>query len=635
MAAPSVSADVTRVAEATITPDTGTWGNDGGGGGVSDEPDVVYQGTTSQSRKISTSVIGRSYTHGSGTDMDGTPTNTMHYIAKVNVTNYAALLSRTSPALHMKIGSSSGNYHTYYLFGNDNYPPLGGWQIIAIAPSISGYTSVADTGTPNDSSILFWSLLADFSATSKSENVMIDAIDVGAGLYLVGGDGASTDAVFQDFVDFDEGTSANRYGFVTTRQGVIYCIGELGIGTTSAGTSTHTDFTDSGVTLVWENGLVASGFHSFLLDVATSGTVIQMTNCTLGSVGKIDNDGDRGATTTEDSRPTFTVTGTVGTATLTACVIDNFASFTLNSATTFANCVITNCGQMVPGSTTTAADLAGTSISGYTGAANTSAILWNFNLNPSTLFDGMTFEANGSTLSHAIEFGVNSPTTIDLTNIDFVGYSASNNVNDSVLHIKRTSGTVTINVSGGSGTVSYRTDGATVNVVNSVTVSVNVKDATTLANIQNARVVVRAETGGPEPYEDSVTITTATTTATVTHTAHGLATGNEVEIRGANERELNQVTSITVTGVNTYTYTITSIASAPGTGTITSTRVLVSGLTDANGNVSNTGYNFSTDQDIAGRVRKSTSSPFYKTCGLVGTVVSGGLALTCLMIPDE
>ena len=55
----TVAADNARRAVATIATDAGTWGNDGGGGGVSDEPDIVYQGTTAQSRKVSTTPIGR------------------------------------------------------------------------------------------------------------------------------------------------------------------------------------------------------------------------------------------------------------------------------------------------------------------------------------------------------------------------------------------------------------------------------------------------------------------------------------------------------------------------------------------------------------------------------------------------
>jgi hypothetical protein len=69
--------------------------------------------------------------------------------------------------------------------------------------------------------------------------------------------------------------------------------------------------------------------------------------------------------------------------------------------------------------------------------------------------------------------------------------------------------------------------------------------------------------------ETTVTITNSGTVATVTHTAHGLSTGAEVTISGANEPEYNGTWTVTVTGANTYTYTMDSSPSGDATGTIT------------------------------------------------------------------
>ena len=625
MAVATVTADVSRVAVATIATDTGTWGNDGGGGGVSDEPDIVYQGSTAQSRKVSTSVIGRNYTHGSGTDMDGTPANTAHYLAKIAATNYGVLLTRTSPALHMKLGSGSGDYYSYYLFGNDNYPPRGGFQIVAIAPSVAGYRD-ATTGTPNTTSILYWSLLGDFSATSKSENVVIDAIDVGLGLCVVGGDGASADATFDDFVSFDEGTSGNRYGFVYTEGGVLFWTGQMCIGQNSSGTSTLTEFTDSGVTVVWNNGLVTTGFHRLLLDIATTSTALSMTNCSFGSLGQIDNDGDRGYTTTEDSRPILQVTGTAGTVALNSCVIDNFASFDLNAQTTLDTCVITDSGQVDAG---TGADLGGTSISGYTGAADTSSLVWDVNLDPDGELDGMTF-AKGATAHHAIEFGTTSPLTMTLRNWTTTGFNASDAQNDSTFQVLRTTGTVTINVIGGTGNFSYKSAGATVNVVlDPVTVSVHVDDNTG-ASLQNARVAMWAADG-------TVSITRSASTATVAHTAHGMATGDYVVIgKGVDQVEYSGIHQITVTGANAYTYTVSGTPATPATGTIEATGAFLSGLTDVSGDISRSRV-VGTDTPVEGFVRLSSTSPRFKTFSLAGNTVDNiaGLAVNVRLVLDE
>lgn len=70
--------------------------------------------------------------------------------------------------------------------------------------------------------------------------------------------------------------------------------------------------------------------------------------------------------------------------------------------------------------------------------------------------------------------------------------------------------------------------------------------------------------------EYSVTsITRSGGTATViTSAPHGWSTGEEVEIRGADQAEYNIITDITVTGVGTFTYPVAGTPVTPATGTI-------------------------------------------------------------------
>lgn len=633
MAVVAVAADNNRIAEANITNDTGTWGNDGGGGGVSDEPDFYYQGgsgaLTAQSRKVSTSRIGRSYTHGSGTDM--TATDRRHFIAKIQITNKDALLTRTAPAAGIKIGSGSGAYYEYYAYGNDNYPKRGGWQILAISPNVSGYRN-ATTGSPSLTGVLYWSLLADFSATSKSENVIIDAIDLGAGLHLTGGDGADADGNYADFVSADEGTTANSWGYVFTEGNSIFVTGRLAIGRNTSDTAVATEFTDSDAKLEWTNGLVETGFNRHLIDLGSASTTVTLTRCSYDSAGEDNNTADRGYTTTEDSRPVFEVLGTSGTLTMTNCSISNFSSIDLTSACTLDTCSIINSGAVDAGS---GADLAGSSILSSAVAADASALIWDVNLDPNGELDNMTF-TKGANAHHAIELGTNSPTEVTLTGIDFSGFNASNGQNDSVIHVKRTTGDVTINVSGGSGTVSYKTDGANVQVVvNPVTTLITVRDNASGLVIQNARVKLEVTNGNNFPYLASVTITSSGTTATVTHTGHGLATNDWVTIKGANELRYNGCFQITVTGANTYTYTMTSTATSPATGTITATFAYFNDLTDVNGQVTDT-RSISLDQAVIGKVRKGTTSPKYQQANIDETIdKDNGLTLNIRLVSDE
>jgi hypothetical protein len=69
--------------------------------------------------------------------------------------------------------------------------------------------------------------------------------------------------------------------------------------------------------------------------------------------------------------------------------------------------------------------------------------------------------------------------------------------------------------------------------------------------------------------DKSVTsITRATATATVTCTAHGFTSGDQVNIRGANQSEYNGDFLVTVTDANTFTYTVSGTPATPATGTI-------------------------------------------------------------------
>jgi hypothetical protein len=643
MAVVAITSDNLRIAEANITNDTGTWGNDGGGGGVADEPDFYYQGgggaLTSQSRKISTTAIGREYTHGSGTDL--TATNRRHVIFKIQATNKDALLTRSSPALHVKIGSSSANYDTFYLFGSDNYPKRGGWQIIPVSNNVSGYRDATTATAPTRTSILYWSLLADFSAGSKSENVMIDAIDIGAGLNLVGGDGVSADGVFQDFIDADEGTVANSYGYVFTEGGVLFISGRLSIGRNTTPSAVATEFTDSDKTLVWNNGLVETGFNELLWDLGGSGTVVDLTRVSFKSIGKQNNDGDRGYTTTEDSRAIFTVVNTTGTLTMTNCNIDNFASVDLNDQCTLASCAITNSGQVdatVAG--TTGADLNGCSILASTVVADSSALVWNVNSDPNGELNGMNF-SKGANSHHAIEFGASAPLTMTLNDWTTTGFNATDAQTDStfLLADRGSDVTWTINVVNSSGNFSYKKARATdtVNIViDPVTTLVVVSDGRDNSPLQSSRVLVTASSGaGDLPYQDSVTITRVSTTASVSHTAHGMLAGNKILIKGSDQLEYNGVKTISNVTTNAYDFTVSGSPTTPATGTIVGTGVVIDGETDVNGEIQDV-RTWSSPQPIAGKARRGSATPFFKTGSFTGTIsTTNGFNQGVTMIIDE
>jgi hypothetical protein len=271
-------------------------------------------------------------------------------------------------------------------------------------------------------------------------------------------------------------------------------------------------FEDSNVTVVFEDrGFRTDLYKIFITDNGTGTTTFRLHGSALIAPDGVGAEFD--ADTDTD---------------VTDVVIDNgsrIAGFIggvgLQAGHIVTDTVITNSGQVRAGGAT----MNGSSVLLSTVALNTSALLWNPATDPDGLLDGMSF-SKGAAAHHAIEFGVSSPLDITINNAEFTGFSATQDVNDSTFHIKRTTGTVTINIIGGSSDVSlansYRTDGATVLIVqNPVTTSITCVDVTTGTALENVMVYLVAAAGGPLAINTVVIdkdLTTAAGLATDTRT---------------------------------------------------------------------------------------------------------------------
>ena len=168
-----------------------------------------------------------------------------------------------------------------------------------------------------------------------------------------------------------------------------------------------------------------------------------------------------------------------------------------------------------------------------------------------------------------------------------------------------------------------------------VTLAVTAQDASDFSAIENARVIIEADTGGSLPSNASVTITRSGSTASVAHVAHGMSAGQIVIVRGADQDEYNGRFSITNVSLDAYDYTVTGTPTSPATGTITATAQILTGLTDSTGVLQNTVYEYISDQPVIGKVRKASGSPNYKEGTIVGTITSSGLSNTVLLVGDE
>lgn len=418
------------------------------------------------------------------------------------------------------------------IFGSDTYP--GGW--------FNYIWDCDDFTTLTLANVQRWGVEAGHATNARNvTNTWMDAIRYLDGYSMTGG--TSGDPV--RLADIAATDKVDALWICSEFQGVYFATGTIQFGT---GATAH-HFVMDGQVLVFTEQSVAAGLYS--LSGVGSGTNITIVSSVLRSTGVGDN-------------TRFIVD--FSDATLASCVFtDNLvvraSTVDFASGVDARNNVFDDCGQISP----QGADMRGSSVLNYEGTANTSALIYDETADPDGEFDDMSF-TKGTAATHAIEFGLNSPTAITLRGIDFSGYNVNNNQNDSTLHVLRTSGTVTISLVGCTGNISYRTEGATVVLVQDpVTTTVTVQDINTGSPVQNARVYMIAASGGP------------------------LAQGT----------------------------------------------VIIQGLTDVNGQISDT-RTLASAQPITGWVRRATTGTLYKQGPIAGTISNvAGLALTVQMIPDE
>jgi hypothetical protein len=594
----TVTFDGSRVDDANATTNWSNWGAT-----ATQEPDYFYQSAYCISCQVKTAEVGEYLTDPGGTvDFSGTIRTVLF---KVIQTNFTAI---DGNGLQLYVGNDDANHYRYEIYSATTYPALGGFQVVPITPTVSGYWT-QEVGTPALGTVDFYGIKSDANAQAKAPNLGMDALDyitLGTGLSLDG-----TGGTFTDFYDYDVGTNTNRYGILTEKNGIYYINGVLTIGS-----STLTTFSDSNRSLVFPDGRVATGFSGINLDLQNASTVITLANCVFAGRGQVFGPNS-------DTRPDFEVSSTSGSATVDGCSFLNFRNVTFTSAASMDGGRI-ECKLLTQNS----ADIENVII--VTSSDTSVATLQDPTFGTTTDLHDVDFVQGGN--GHAIE--IDTATSYTLTNITFTGYGADT-TDSAALDVTASSGTVTINVVGGN-SPTYKSAGATVNIVlNPVTTTIHTINSAG-DNIVGARVLVVVADGTNYPYQESVSIVSSGGTATVTHTSHGLATNDYVLIEGCNEPEYNGAMQITVSDVDTYTYTVLNSPSSPATGTPVSTFCLIDAETDSNGEASNTKSYGTGDQPIVGRARKGSSSTLYKTSAITGTVdQDSGVTINVVMIEDE
>lgn len=294
MAAVTLGHNLTRQEDFEGSPG-GTIGNTGlgGGPGASAEAGLHYEAAQCLSRRIAGTGDERGFTyiHGDIGTVNMTTAATQVMLAKT-FTALSAVIE--SPGNRVGIGDGVSDYYNY-MVGDDGtmgdgpdfpLPPKGGYVITPIEVRVSAWHNLARVGTPDLTVTDMIRMSHQVSATTGAgTSQALDSIDyTGDGLFMWGGDGASADATFQDFVDADEGsglTGAGRAGMWTSGPaGFIAYLNNV-IGTTDGGTTTATVMTDSGFTVVFPGGFLSEGRNGLEFDLGNASTVITLSDGTV------------------------------------------------------------------------------------------------------------------------------------------------------------------------------------------------------------------------------------------------------------------------------------------------------------------------------------------------------------------
>lgn len=375
--------------------------------------------------------------------------------------------------------------------------------------------------------------------------------------------------------------------------------GGLAVGDTHFPFRLVSNVTDTGSWIVSNTVIVNTGTRAqFLMDDANFDT-IEMDRCSLTGLG------------------TIGLPSAGGTS-----------RFTTNNS-------FNDCEQI----THNGADLSGSKVLLSAVVAGDGAVFYNETADPDGEMDNMEF-SQGAAAHSAIEFGTAVTANITLRGIDFTGFGSTDDVNGAVFKFLATSGSLNLNLVGCTTDGTFSVDDsagiAVTVVVDPVTTLIHVDDNTG-ADLQNARVLVRSA-GAPRPHDFTVTIARSGTVATVTHASHGYVIGDKAELKGITDKTEDNVvqTVVTVPTAGTYTYTTTDSGSTSYTGTILETAVFIDGLTDINGDITDS-RTFPSNQIIDGFVRKASASPRFKPFDLAGNTINStaGVTINVRMNLDE
>jgi hypothetical protein len=586
------------------------------GANIAINADAKVEGTNCLSQPLSTT---------SGT------TDAGYYLAATfDCTNQAIFMWRAwSTASNMRTKANQGvflhilsdaawaapgtNYKRFYLDGSDTNT-TGGWKCYVVDPAVTADVSGGSLAV-NSIDFIFPGFRQETTTTSTFINSFIDAIRRGTGLTAV--DGTDGTPIDLSAIQVYDNATTRAWGVLTASSGIYYGAGKLNFGT--SGQIAVTRFKDTNQVLVFQNYPVAATFYA----INATGNASFSTTVQFGNISGSTTSGGcviRGAGTAKWNM----TASTYGHIKIYASTLNGLNAATLSASSTMVDTSIISSGTIT---------ITGATITNCTFNSPTATALIAASPAEAATVTKCTFNSSGT--GYAMQIN-GTAANMTLTNCNFSGYASSNgSTGNEAIFVNIASGSMNLTISGGN-TPSIRTAGAVVTVISGA-VSATVKSLTPAGvNLPNSNVMLKATAGGTFPAEVTVTsITNSGTTATVNHTGHAMATNDKVLIKGASHPANNGVFTITRINNDSYSYTMGSAPGSNPTGTIKSTFVVLSGLTDANGEITMSRV-FATAQPVTGWVRNRTTSPLYKEFKIGGIVsTTTGYSTTVQLIADQ
>jgi len=507
MGAPTYQTDLSTfdLAEATTNWDESTDGNwdDGVPQTLSIETDYYIQGAGCMSSTMTKT--GKCTLIANAGTNPALPTDgaifIWQYWAAPNALDDVAGTSSAFPGQMVVAGNSRGAFR-YFLSGGEDYPPnpYGGWKNVAVDPRV---TADGTVGTPTAGNYQYAGLAASTTTgISKGNPFAADAARWGRGQYRVwGGDETNGYATF-DGMALQNDQQSNRWGLFREQGG-----GYLWKGLITLGYGTIVNFSDADRQITLDD-CPRVGANFTQIQIQNPNSWINWSNIIFNSIW----DGNSPISTVNKGKLAVLEDANVN---IDACQFIRWDTFAFNPNSTVTNTLFQRCGTITP----RGADLTGCEVVASQVATDTAALFWTGTIDPNGLLDEMYFSKGltGVNNCHAIAFGTDTGTNLTLNEITFANYNGSNNTDDAALKFLRTTGTVTVNLTGMS-TPSYRSNGALIIFVSSVNITL-----TGLQNHTEIRVFYYGTT-------DEVPGTGAEDVTTGEHT-FSLPSGEAVDIR--------------------------------------------------------------------------------------------------------